>query len=80
MPEKTVTFKSALRQAETVLMGVHMNAVYYTVEVSKAAVKRSALYADAPDADPCPEHEAPAAEDEEGRIIWMLVGDRLEIG
>tara|TARA_R110002020_G_scaffold251640_1_gene465479 strand:+ start:468 stop:716 length:249 start_codon:yes stop_codon:yes gene_type:complete len=75
-----MSFKTALRRATEVRVYVHLDGTGVYIEPSKACVKRSDLYHDAPDGEMDAEgdHEARDTQDD---FVWSFVncanGDKM---
>ena len=82
MADTNLTFKSALRKADAVVMWVHLAGSGCRVSVSKAAIPRSDLHEDAPVGvhEPLTSYNVGWEGRDEGRLIWAFDGQTLHIG
>jgi hypothetical protein len=85
MTPQTMSFKTALRLADTVQMWVHIDGLGgYRIDVAKAAVRRSEFCGEAPVGTLSPASDtdwiAYDAYDDSGRIVWAFDGSLLQIG
>lgn len=80
--KKTMSFKTALRLAESVQMWVHIDGKGgFRIDVSKAAIMRNHFYDEAPSGSQSSyDDEAYEAYDDSGRTVWGFDGVLLQIG